>query len=76
MRYQEWDWPPTHRRRRYYRTVDVYQPSGWNSPGAKKAVDIYWRVTWTAIKMLIAIPLTIIAIGSVWLLAVIVSLVV
>jgi hypothetical protein len=51
-----------------YRTVDVYQPSGWNSPGAKKAVRIYWQVTITIIKMLLAIPLSIIAIGAFWLL--------
>src|ERR1700737_2902508 len=36
-RAEEWDWPPTQRR---YRTrFDVYQPSGWNSPGVKKAVS-------------------------------------
>jgi hypothetical protein len=51
-RAEEWDWPPT-RRRRYYRTFDVYQPSGWNSPGVKKAIHIYWRVTITIIKMLL-----------------------
>jgi hypothetical protein len=72
-RVEEWDWPPI-RRRRYYRTVDVYQPSGWNSPGAKKAVRIYWRVTITIIKMLLAIPLTIVAIGALWLLWTIITL--
>src|SRR5438128_2439473 len=61
----EWDWPPT-RRWRYYRTFDAYQPSGWNSPVAKKIVRIYWRATITAIKMLIAIPLSIMAIGAFW----------
>jgi hypothetical protein len=68
----EWDWPPV-RRRRFYRTIDVYQPSGWNSPGAKKAVNIYWRVTITLIKALIAIPLSIMAIGAFWLLWIIVT---
>jgi hypothetical protein len=72
MKREEWDWPP--RRRRYYRTFDVYQPSGWNSPGAKKAVSIYWRVTITIIKMLIAIPLSILAIGAFWLLWTIITL--
>jgi hypothetical protein len=76
MRYEEWDWPPT-RGRRYYRTVDVYQPSGgWNSPRVRKAVDIYWRTTVVIIKMVIAVPLAVMAIGAFWLLAVIVSLVV
>ena len=68
---QEWDWPPTRGR---YRTVDVYQPSGWNSPGAKKAVRIYWQVTITIIKMLVAIPLSIMAVGAFWLLWIIVTL--
>jgi hypothetical protein len=67
----EWDWPPT-RRWRYHRT-DVYQPSGWGSPGARRAVDIYWRTTIAIIKMLLAIPLSIAAIGSFWLLWIIVT---
>jgi hypothetical protein len=69
----EWDWPPT-RHRRYYRTFDIHQPSGWNSPLTKKVIDIYWRVTITIIKMLIAIPLSIMAIGSIWLLWVLLTL--
>jgi hypothetical protein len=73
MRYAEWDWPPT-RRRRYYRTVDIYQPSGWNSPITKKIVRIYWQVTITLIKMLLAIPLSIMAIGAFWLLWTIITL--
>jgi hypothetical protein len=89
-RAEEWDWPPT-RRRRYYRTVDkcncwlvrssdtepaheYYQPSGWDSPVTKKAVRIYWRVTITLIKMLLAIPLLIIEIGAFWLLWTIITL--
>jgi hypothetical protein len=74
MRYEEWDWPPT-RGRRYYRTVDVYQPSGgWNSPRVRKAVDIYWQVTVFIVKALIAIPLTIMLIGSIGLLWVLITL--
>jgi hypothetical protein len=64
-RAEEWDWPP--RRRRRYRTIDIYQPSGWNSSGAKKAVRIYWQVTITIIKMLLAIALTVMAFGASWL---------
>jgi len=75
MRYEEWDWPPT-RGRRYYRTIDVYQPSGWNSPRAKKIVDVYWQVTITTIKMLLAIPLSVMLFGSLWLLWILVGLVV
>jgi hypothetical protein len=67
-----WDWPPT-RRWRYYRTVDVYRPSGWRSPAAKKAVRIYWRVMITIIKMLLAVPLSIVAIGAFWLLWIIIT---
>ena len=72
----EWDWPPRGRRyyRRYYRTFDIYQPSGWNAPVTKKAVRIYWRVTITLIKALISIPLSILAIGAFWLLWVIITL--
>jgi hypothetical protein len=66
----EWDWPPP---RRYYRRAYVHQPRGWNSPSAKKAVQIYWRVTITAIKMLIAIPLSILLFGSFWVLWIIVG---
>jgi hypothetical protein len=72
-RAEEWDWPPT-RRRRYHRTVDIYQPSGWNSPVTKKIINIYWRVMITGIKMLLAIPLTIMAIGAFWLLWTIITL--
>jgi hypothetical protein len=71
QRTEEWDWPPT-RRRRYYRTV--YQPSGWNSPVVKKIIDIYWRVMITIIKMLIAIPLSIMVIGGLWFLWVLFTL--
>jgi hypothetical protein len=70
----EWDWPPT-RRRKYYRTVNVvYQPSGWNSPVTKKVVRVYWRVMITLIKALLAIPLSIMAIGAFWLLWIIITL--
>jgi hypothetical protein len=69
-RREEWDWPPTRRRR--YRTVDVYQPSGWSSSGARKAVDIYFRVTFFIVKMLVSIPLAILAVGAFWLLGVII----
>jgi hypothetical protein len=72
-RTEEWDWPPT-RRWRYYRTIDYYQPSGWSSPVTKTIVRVYWRVTITAIKMLLAVPLSIMAIGAFWLLWIIVTL--
>jgi hypothetical protein len=63
----EWDFPPT-RHRRFYRTIDVYQPSGWSSPVTKKVVRVYWRVTLFIIKVLISIPLAIAAIAAFWLL--------
>jgi hypothetical protein len=72
-RAEEWDWPPT-RRRRFYRTIDYYQPDGWSSPGVRKAVRIYWKTTIFLIKMLIAIPLSILAIGAFWMLGVIITL--
>jgi len=73
---QEWDWPPKrHRFRARFRTrFDVYQPSGWNSPLAKKAVSIYWRVTIDIIKAMLAIVLSVVAIGAFWLLWIIVTL--
>jgi hypothetical protein len=79
MRYEDewWDWPPRrHRFRARVRTrFDVYQPtSGWNSPLAKKAIDIYWRITLGAIKVLLAALLTVVALGSFWLLWIIVTL--
>jgi hypothetical protein len=73
MRREFWDWPPE-RRWRHYRTIDYHQPSGWNSPGVKKAISVYFRVTLFIVKALVSIPLAIMAIGSFWLLAVIVSL--
>jgi hypothetical protein len=72
-RTEEWDWPPTRRRWRYYRTID-YQPSGWSSPVTKKAVRIYWRVMITLVKALISVPLAMMAVGALWLLWVIVTL--
>jgi hypothetical protein len=70
--YQEWDWPP--RRHRFRTRFDVYQPSGWNSPGVRKAIDIYWRVTIGIIKALLAIVLSVIAMSAFWLLWVIITL--
>jgi hypothetical protein len=58
-----------HPRRRSF-----YQPSGWNSPVARKAVRIYWRVTLFIIKMLISIPLAILAVAAFWLLWILVTL--
>ena len=55
----EWDWPPP-RRRKFYRTITVYQPSHVYQP-------LFWRVMITIIKALLAIPLSILAIGSFWL---------
>jgi hypothetical protein len=77
MRYEEeWDWPP--RRRRFRARVrtsfDIYQPSGWNSPLVKKAIDIYWRITIGIIKVMLAIVLTVVALGSFWLLWTLVTL--
>jgi hypothetical protein len=72
-RAEEWDWPPT-RRRRFYRTIEYHQPSGWGSPVVRKAVDIYFRATLFIIKALIAIPLAIVTIGAFWLLGVIIML--
>jgi hypothetical protein len=76
MRREEWDWPPRRGQGRYrtYSRFDVYQPSGWNSPVAKKAVSIYWRVTITIIKALLAISLSIMAVGAFWLLWTIITL--
>jgi hypothetical protein len=76
-RIEEWDWPPARRRYRWGRyptRFDVYEPSGWNSPSVKTAINIYWRVTITIIKMLIAIPLSIMVIGAFWLLWTIITL--
>jgi hypothetical protein len=76
MRYEEWDWPPRrHRFRARFRTrFDVYQPSGWNAPLVKKAISIYWRITIGAIKVLLATLLTVVALGSFWLLWIIITL--
>jgi hypothetical protein len=68
---EEWDWPP---KRRFRTRFDVYRPTGWNSPGAKRAVRIYWRVTIGVIKMLLAVMLSIVAISAFWLLWIIVTL--
>jgi hypothetical protein len=65
---------PRPRRPRFYRTIDYRPPSGWNAPVARRAVDIYFRATLFIIKALIAIPLSIVAIGAFWLLAVIIML--
>jgi hypothetical protein len=74
QRAQEWDWPPTRRRRYYPSRFDIYQPSGWNSPVTKKIIDIYWRVTITCIKVLLIGYLTIVAFGAAWLIGVLLTL--
>jgi hypothetical protein len=38
------------------------------------AIDVYWLVAITIIKMLLAIPLTIMAVGAFWLLWTIITL--
>jgi hypothetical protein len=52
---------------RYRTRFDVYQPSGWNSPGVKKAIDVYCGVMIASIKVLLTIALTIMAFGASWL---------
>jgi hypothetical protein len=61
------------RRRPRHSRFDVYQPSGWNSPGVRKAVSIYWRTTLFIVKMLLAIQLSIMVVGSVWMIWVLVT---
>jgi hypothetical protein len=58
-------------RQRFYRTFD-YRPTGWGSPGVKKIIRVYFRVTLFIVKMLISIPLAIVAIGAFWLFGVII----
>jgi hypothetical protein len=87
-RAEEWDWPPT-RRRRYYRPrrrryYDIYQPgswdpvdiqpSGWNSPITKKIIDIYWRTMIAIIKVLLITALAIMAFGASWLIVTVLTL--
>ena len=74
-RIEEWDWPPRQRRwRRFRETIDVYQPTGWASPRARKAVDIYCRVMITAVKMVVAVPLSLAVVGSIWLIWILLTL--
>jgi hypothetical protein len=73
MRYEEWDWPPRRRqyRRARFRAVAITllpSSSGWSSPGVRKAVDIYWRITIGIIKALLAVVLSVVAISAFWLL--------
>jgi hypothetical protein len=70
---EEWDWPPPVRRRRFYRTID-YRPSGWNSPVVKKIARIYWQTMVFIVKMLLAVPLSLMILGSIWMLWTIVML--
>jgi hypothetical protein len=58
------------RSRRFYQRP----PSGWNSPGVRKAVRIYFRTTLFIVKMLVSIPLSILAVGAFWMLGVIIML--
>jgi hypothetical protein len=46
----------------------VYPPRGWNSPIVRKIVNVYWAVTITALKMVIAVPLAVALVGSIGLL--------
>jgi hypothetical protein len=65
--------PPLEFRRTGSR-FDVYQPSGWNSPVVKKIVNAYWLITITAIKVMVAVPLTIAMIGAFWFVWIILTL--
>jgi hypothetical protein len=74
-RREEWDWPPRRRRGyfRAYRTFDVAKPYGTNSLGQKIA-RVYIRVMWTIFKIAVAIPVTILTVGSIWLLGFLLTL--
>jgi hypothetical protein len=52
---------------RVHHSDSELRPTGWNSPGVRKAIDIYFRVTLTIFKMLLAVPLSLLAIGAFWL---------
>jgi hypothetical protein len=43
-------------------------------PRAKRAVDVFWQTIVVAVKMVVAIPLTVALFGSLWLLWIIVGL--
>jgi hypothetical protein len=81
-RAEEWDWPPT-RRRRYYRIVDINPPissydavnsCGWNSPVTKKVVSVYWLTMITCLKVILISALTIMAFGASWLICTVLTL--
>jgi hypothetical protein len=65
--------PPLEFRRTGSR-FDIYQPSGWSSPITKKIINVYWAVMVTVVKMMVAVPLTAMVIGSVWLIWVLLRL--
>jgi hypothetical protein len=78
-RVEEWDFPSRqtrkyYRSRKFYRTIDVYQPGGWGSPVVKKVVHVYSQVMLTAIKMLFALMLSLVAVAAFGLFWVIVTL--
>jgi hypothetical protein len=48
----EWDWPPERRSRRRYQMIDAFpRRTGWASPTVTRAVDIYWKIVITTLKM-------------------------
>jgi hypothetical protein len=75
-RIEEWDFPPVRGRYRAYpRDYDVYrQPSGWDSPVVKKAIDIYLQVMIGIIKVIFISALTIMAFGASWLIVTVLTL--
>jgi hypothetical protein len=58
----------------FTRLGDFKRPLGWNSPGVKMAIRIYWAVTITVVKMVIAVPLTAMAIAAAWMIWTLVTL--
>ena len=68
----EWDYPPERRGRRSYAfpaNTDIMA-----SPAVTRVADVYWKIVWTALKMVIGGICGFVIFGCIWLMIQILSL--
>jgi hypothetical protein len=67
-RRQEWDWPPERRRRRYDGPFPPATDRASKAEGLTRAVDIYWKIVWTTLTMVLAAIYGVVVAACIWLL--------
>lgn len=67
----EWDidFEPAPRGRRGASPIYVPRHRGWADPRVTHAVDIFWRAVWGSLGAVVAVVLSVVGLGALWLLS-------